>query len=42
MTDDNVIKHNRELTAAPPKGEAQLLRALVHRVGRSEATSTTR
>ena len=41
MTDDNVIKHNQELTAAPPKGEARLLRALVRRVGRSEATSTT-
>src|SRR4051812_37650496 len=41
MTDDNVIENNRELTAAPLKGEARLLRALVRRVGRSEATSTT-
>ena len=36
MTDDNMITSYRELIAAPPKGEAQLLRARVHRVGRVE------
>src|SRR3954447_1854252 len=41
MTDDNVIKHNRELTAAPPKGEARLLHALDLRVGRLQEASKT-
>src|SRR4051812_5593732 len=27
MTDDNMIKNNREVTAAPPEGEASFLRA---------------
>jgi len=40
MTDDNAIKHNRELMAAPPKGEAQLLRALGLGVGRQDAGKT--
>src|SRR5262245_51953626 len=41
MTDDNVIRHNRELTAAPPKGEARLLRAPGRRVARQDAASKT-
>ena len=41
MTDDNVNVHNRELAAAPPKGEAQLPRGLDHRVGRLQEASNT-
>src|SRR5262245_41727182 len=41
MTDDNVTRLNQELTAAPPKGEAQLLRAPACRGVRQEEAGNT-